>query len=267
MALWKNFIVLFGGFYDTHHATKYFNDTWIFDTLNYTWKKVEFPSTMMAPSARSGFQMWPVNDGVVIYGGYCKVVVKGEKAKGMVHGDMWVLKMSSEMNQIKWERKKKSGIYPSLRCGMSISVYKNRAVAFGGVFDEEISDEDMTSICYNDMFVYQIDSNKWYPLNLKQAKSGKKKRRKEKPEQLDNETNAVQNEGVESDIELESVQELTPQTQVSKPTQTSASRPSDQVDELKPCPRFNSMTCVQKNHLYIPDVKRVYSRRLLVCQS
>lgn len=35
--------------------------------------------------ARSGFCFIPCNDGVILYGGYCKQYTKGQRAKGIVH--------------------------------------------------------------------------------------------------------------------------------------------------------------------------------------
>ena len=59
MALWKHFLVLFGGFYDPGIASeflhrglgfalsefyiaRYMNDLWIFDTQEYKWQQIEF---------------------------------------------------------------------------------------------------------------------------------------------------------------------------------------------------------------------------------
>jgi len=37
------------------------------------------------PSPRSGFCMFVHGDTLFVYGGYCKIFNKGEKAKGVVH--------------------------------------------------------------------------------------------------------------------------------------------------------------------------------------
>jgi hypothetical protein len=60
MALWKHYIVLFGGFYDPgitskcqcHQAcasfrgerclARYMNDLWVFDMLEYKWQQIEY---------------------------------------------------------------------------------------------------------------------------------------------------------------------------------------------------------------------------------
>lgn len=40
MALWKHYIVLFGGFHDTGIRTTYLQDLWIWDTQEYRWHEV-----------------------------------------------------------------------------------------------------------------------------------------------------------------------------------------------------------------------------------
>ena len=150
MALWKNFIVLFGGFYDNYIETKYYDDLWIFDIQNGKWNKIEI-ADICKPSARSGFVFIPYEGGIVLHGGYYKKYSKKDKAQGLVLNDTWLLRMSSQLNQIKWEKRKKSGMCPSARCGMSAVAFKNKAVVFGGVYDEELSDEHMKTTCYNDM--------------------------------------------------------------------------------------------------------------------
>lgn len=61
MALWKHYVVLFGGFYDpgvasehyhltevwfcskvNSHIARYMNDLWVFDTQEYKWQQIEF---------------------------------------------------------------------------------------------------------------------------------------------------------------------------------------------------------------------------------
>ncbi|KAF9366119.1 hypothetical protein BGX34_006120 [Mortierella sp. NVP85] len=178
MTLWKHFIVLFGGFYDNYVDTRYYDDLWVFDTLEYKWTKVELPDQMIRPAARSGFSFIPCNDGIILYGGYCKEYTKGQRPKGIVHTDTWLLKMNADIKQIRWEKKKKSGSAPSARSGCAMAPYKNRAVLFGGVFDDDVSEETLESTFYNDLYTYQIDTGRWFPMNLKRPKTAKKKKPK-----------------------------------------------------------------------------------------
>jgi hypothetical protein len=53
---------------------------------------------------------------------------------------------------LKWEKRKKGGLAPSLRSGTSMTHWsaKGLGVLFGGVLDHE-SDEDLSSVFYNDL--------------------------------------------------------------------------------------------------------------------
>ncbi|KAF9126155.1 hypothetical protein BGW39_006840 [Mortierella sp. 14UC] len=182
MTLWKNFLVMFGGFYDNYVDTRYYDDLWVFDTLEYKWTKVELPDQMIRPSARSGFSFIPCNEGVILYGGYCKEYTKGQRPKGVVHTDTWLLKMNTDPKMIRWEKKKKSGSAPSARSGCSMAPYKNRAVLFGGVYDDDVNEETLESTFFNELYTYQIDTGRWFPMNLKRPKTAKKKKSR-KPKQ------------------------------------------------------------------------------------
>lgn len=117
------------------------------------------------------------NDTLFIYGGYCKVVtkgpkIKGEKAVGVVHTDLWSLRLSADFKNLRWERRKRSGFAPTSepelhiipsfakprfirfrpRSGAAMTLYKNRAILFGGVHDEDVSDEELKSTFYNDLY-------------------------------------------------------------------------------------------------------------------
>lgn len=50
MAIWKHYIVLFGGFYDPGIRTNYLNDLWLFDTQEYKWRQIEFKENERNPS-------------------------------------------------------------------------------------------------------------------------------------------------------------------------------------------------------------------------
>ncbi|KAF9272304.1 hypothetical protein BGZ68_002534, partial [Mortierella alpina] len=176
MTQWKNFLVMFGGFYDNYVDTRYYDDLWVFDTLDYKWIKVELPDQMIRPAARSGFSFIPCNEGVILYGGYCKEYTKGQRPKGIVHTDTWLLKMNTDPKLIRWEKKKKSGSAPSARSGCAMAPYKNRAVLFGGVFDDDVNEETLESTFYNELYTYQIDTGRWFPMNLKRPKTAKKKK-------------------------------------------------------------------------------------------
>ncbi|KAF8587936.1 galactose oxidase [Ramaria rubella] len=183
MALWKHFIVLFGGFYDPGMRTNYLNDLWLFNTQEYTWKQVELRDTDRKPSPRSGFSFLPITDGVILHGGYCKEYVKGKRAIGIALQDTWLLKMDIDSKLIKWERRKKTGYAPSLRSGCTMALWqaRNTGVLFGGVFDEDRGEEGMESVFYNDLYGYQTTgSGRWVSMTLRKPKKQKGPAQKKK---------------------------------------------------------------------------------------
>ena len=60
--------------------------------------------------------------------------------------------MDLDLTKLKWEKRKKGGLAPSLRSGTSMTYWsaKGLGVLFGGVLDHE-NDEDLSSVFYNDL--------------------------------------------------------------------------------------------------------------------
>ncbi|ORZ34143.1 hypothetical protein BCR44DRAFT_138340 [Catenaria anguillulae PL171] len=172
MTAWKHFIVLFGGFYDAGASTKYYDDTWIFDTKSMRWHRIEPNLLTSRPSARSGFQLFTSATGVYLYGGYSKIFTKGQKAKGTIHTDCWFLSLNVDLDQkqIVWSKVKKAGVPPSARAGISAIVHKDRSIFFGGVEDIEIED-DLKSVAKNDLFMFNMDQKKFYAMALRRKKT------------------------------------------------------------------------------------------------
>lgn len=61
--------------------------------------------------------------------------------------------MSTEKKDLKWEKRKKVGYTPSIRSGCTMTLWTNRdmGVMFGGVKDDDQSEEVLVSEFYNDM--------------------------------------------------------------------------------------------------------------------
>jgi N-acetylneuraminic acid mutarotase len=168
MVAYKHYIVLFGGFYDTFKETKYYDDLWIYDTQMGEWSSIPCDPK---PEPRSGFQFLAFQDYMLLYGGYCKITAKGQKTTGMVYSDIWVLTINPKTHSIKWEKKKKAGGFvPSLRSGCTMVPFKGRGILFGGVSDLKESEDTLESICHNDAYQYH-ETNKWYPLTVKNQES------------------------------------------------------------------------------------------------
>ncbi|KAF8212252.1 hypothetical protein K438DRAFT_1662963 [Mycena galopus ATCC 62051] len=259
MAIWKHFLVLFGGFYDPGITTRYLNDLWLFDFQEYKWRQIEFRETDLRPSPRSGFSFLPTPDGIILHGGYCKEYAKGKRPVGVMLEDTWFLKMtlnspdsvisnaksSSDPLVVKWERRKRpsTAYAPALRSGCTMTLWtaKNTGILFGGVTDEDTGEETLESVFWNDLNGYQIaGKGKWVSMTLKRpkikGKSGGKKKIKAptyKPEDRDSDD--------DEDMESPVVPLQQPVVEI------------DPDDPLltTPLPRYNAMLAVLRNTLYI----------------
>lgn len=184
MVVWRNYLVVFGGFYEAARETKWFNDLYLFNLAELKWQKVSYPPHRQAPAERSGCQLavHPSKDIVFIYGGYAKVKNVGEKSEGKVYSDLWALNLAPVLKRQSptWEKLSRKGQAPSPRGGAAVTVHKQRFILFGGVFDEEKRRHAMQSTFYNDLFVYDMDRRRWFEFKLRGKKSTDGKRRRKK---------------------------------------------------------------------------------------
>ena len=84
-------------------------------------------------------------------------------------------KVATDPLTLKWERRKRpsTAYAPSLRSGCTMALWatKNMSVLFGGVTDEDTSEETLESVFHNDLYGYQITGNgRWTSLQLKKPK-------------------------------------------------------------------------------------------------
>jgi N-acetylneuraminic acid mutarotase len=201
MTAFKNYIIIFGGFQDTSQQTKYLQDIWLYDTQSFKWITPTLPPASGKPDARSSFSILPHDSGAVIYGGYSRVKAnaatksKGGKAqaggggsrvvmKPMLHQDTWFLRITppasdsapNTLPTVRWERRKRPANAPNPpRAGATMAHHKGRGVWFGGVHDVEESEEGIDSEFFNQLFAYNIDRNRFFPLTLRRARTGAKK--------------------------------------------------------------------------------------------
>jgi len=129
MIFWRHHLLLFGGFHDTSSITKYHNDLWVFDSVEEKWTEIK-PVGGRSPEPRSGFTFLSSMEGGVVIGGYAKVKGSAGKLKGMIYNgiilkcvaneDIWVVKMSVDLSQIRWERRRKAPFAPSYHPLISI---------------------------------------------------------------------------------------------------------------------------------------------------
>lgn len=197
MTYFKNYIVLFGGFQDTSQQTKYLNDTWIFDCKENVWHEMKLAAAAQKPDPRSSFSLLPHESGAVLCGGYSRVKTttsnasnkqgKGSAAvvrnvlKPVVHQDTWFLRIHIPAPEapagtpptIRWERRKRPANTPNpARAGATMAYHKGRGVTFGGVHDVEDSEEGIDSEFFNELYIWNIDRNRFFPLTLRRPKQG-----------------------------------------------------------------------------------------------
>ncbi|KAF1993285.1 kelch domain-containing protein 4, partial [Amniculicola lignicola CBS 123094] len=207
MVSFKQYIILFGGFQDTSATTKYLNDVWIYDCTTFTWHAPKLQSARAIPDARSSFTFLPHDQGAVIYGGYSRVKTsvggkgqqqqaRGKKGSGgggasrvvlkpKVHEDTWFLRIippgsdapMGSLPAVSWERRKRPANPPNPpRAGATMAYHKGRGILFGGVHDVEESEEGIDSEFFNQLFVWNVERNRYMPLTLRKPKANANKR-------------------------------------------------------------------------------------------
>ncbi|KAK2405128.1 acyl-CoA-binding domain-containing protein [Trifolium repens] len=266
MVLYKHKIILFGGFYDTLREVRYYNDLFVFDLDQFKWQEIKPKPGAMWPTGRSGFQLFVYQDDIFLYGGYSKEVSSDKSAseKGIVHSDMWSL----DPKTWEWNKVKKSGMPPGPRAGFSMCVHKRRALLFGGVVDIEVEGDTMMSLFLNELYGFQLDTNRWYPLELRKDKSTKDKLRKteqnctndvdkkveplctarDETEDMECEESSI----VDISQNIASKMAIADSETLTKPEGKSKESGANGLPEVvKPCGRINSCMAVGKDTLYI----------------
>ncbi|KAM0873183.1 hypothetical protein ACQ4PT_038224 [Festuca glaucescens] len=268
MVLYKHKIVLFGGFYDTLREVRYYNDLHVFDLDNFKWEEIKPRPGCLWPSPRSGFQLLVYQDQIYMYGGYFKEVSSDKNAseKGTVHADMWSL----DPRTWEWNKVKKTGMPPGPRAGFSMCVHKKRAVLFGGVVDMEVEADVLMSMFMNELYGFQLDNHRWYPLELRKDKPAKNKTKDTKRKETVNDSET--NFGNEDDNTMDDSEEATDgQSEVHgvsnhltkslSLTKVGSSENADVISDsaaeeappeaIKPIGRINASMAVGKDMLYL----------------
>ena len=274
MTYYKNFIILFGGFQDTSQETKYLQDLWIYDCHNFIWHNPNLSPATQKPDARSSFSLLPHKYGAVLYGGYSRIktnALAGNKVKGgkqasksvmkpVIHQDSWLLRVmspspdasSSTPLTVRWERRKKPANSPNpARAGATQAHHKGRGIMFGGVHDIEESEEGIESEFFNQLYVWNIDRNRFFPLALRRARIAPKKgvedrdrrgRGKADEAELLRNLAALETKGTIKDVDDVSVDPMDQEILV---------QPAKPILNAMPHSRFNAQLAVQRDTLYI----------------
>ncbi|KOM40532.1 hypothetical protein LR48_Vigan04g073000 [Vigna angularis] len=235
------------------------------------WQEIKPKPGAMWPTARSGFQLFVYQDDIFLYGGYSKEVSsdKNNSEKGIVHSDMWSL----DPKTWEWNKVKKSGMPPGPRAGFSMCVHKRRALLFGGVVDIEVEGDVMMSLFLNEFYGFQLDTNRWYPLELRKEKSTKDKLKKSEqncPDDVNKKINpacTTREETVESEDEESNIDDISKNIASNmsivdsenltnsdgKPKESGAKLDiqSSLPEVVKPCGRINACMAVGRDTLYI----------------
>lgn len=167
------------------------------DEQNYFWYSPTLPAAQLKPDARSSFTFLPHEQGAVLFGGYSRVratVTANKSAKGasqgqknilkpLVHQDCFYLRINqpppdSPPNTpptVRWEKRKKPANAPNPpRAGATMAYHKGRGLLFGGVHDVEQSEEGIDSEFFNQLYTWNIERNRFFPMMLRKPRTQKK---------------------------------------------------------------------------------------------
>ena len=265
---------MFGGFQDTSQVTKYLQDLWIYDCQQYVWHN---PVLSQKPDARSSFSFLPHDAGAVLFGGYSRVKANnavGKQTKGgsqlsksvlkpTLHQDTWILRIeqpatdttSSAVPSTRWERRKKPVNSPNPpRAGVTQAYHKGRGIMFGGVHDIEESEEGIDSEFFDQLFAFNIERNRFFPLILRRPKTAPRKqiedrgarrgRGKADEAELLRNLAALETKGSIADSQVMGTEHLLEEEDLQ-------ARAAKSVLSTMPHPRFNAQLAVQGDVLYI----------------
>ncbi|KAI4692690.1 uncharacterized protein J4E88_001058 [Alternaria novae-zelandiae] len=289
MVGFKQYIILFGGFQDTSATTKYLNDLWIYDCVNFSWHTPKLQAARAVPDARSSFSLLPHEQGAVIYGGYSRVKTqagvkqqqqgKGKKSssggpasrmvlKPKVHDDTWFIRItpppadqpSTTLPTVSWEKRKKPANAPNPpRAGATMAYHKGRGVLFGGVHDVEESEEGIDSEFFNQLFIWNVERNRYMPLTLRRPKLNANK----KAAQQANISRRDRGKAAEEEL-LANLKALEMKagvvTDADSDDEAKKAKEEEEEEEARPekpkifefpHPRFNAALTVQADTLYI----------------
>ncbi|KAH9580913.1 hypothetical protein LSM04_001972 [Trypanosoma melophagium] len=180
MCMWRRNAVLFGGFYDNFQECHYFNDLWMLSHLDGAgkWKAVRTSPYAESPHPRSGHCMAVHDDVLFVYGGFsAEKFNRLKKSQATVHHDLWTIKLPLENDAEKendfaiWTKIRLGGIPPPIRSGVGSTFKDKKMYIFGGVVDIESPGGKVVSSFNNDLFVFHMDTKRFYPVVLRAKKT------------------------------------------------------------------------------------------------
>ena len=197
LALWRHYLVCFGGFYDVSREMKYYNDVHIFCLRERRWRRIPFSEHSSKPSPRSSACVALHNDTMYVYGGFAEVRVSTKTSRSQQLTDMWSLDLDCSKGKQglddvtgRWNKVGIRGIRPINRTSMTCAVFKKKKmIFFGGVSDASTSgmgstaaEDDNAGIPHNDMYAFDMERKQFYMLGLRGERRKKKTKREERAE-------------------------------------------------------------------------------------
>uniref|UniRef100_A0A8C1E121 Kelch domain containing 4 n=1 Tax=Cyprinus carpio carpio TaxID=630221 RepID=A0A8C1E121_CYPCA len=236
MVLSKRQLLVFEGFHESTRDYIFYNDIHAFNLDTFTWSRLQPTGT--GPCPRSPLSMATASS---------STRAKKDVDKGTIHSDMFLLRREGKRKKWTWTRVTPSGVKPPPRCGFSLAVAPGgRALLFDGVCDEE--DEETF---FNDLYFYDLNKNRCFPVQLKGNKSEKKK------------TNETEGEKGEAKVPTEIIKEIVAENgtvMTIKEVISAAQAEEDSEEEeeaaamallVEPCPRSSAMATVKHGKLYL----------------
>lgn len=184
--------------------------------------------------------------------------------KSIVHRDCFWLRITppasvSKENappHVRWEKRKCPANTPApVRTGATMAYHKGRGIYFGGVHDVEESEEDVESEFFNQLYAFNVERNRFFPLPLRKPRfstlnqavsqnNGRRARALNKEEELIMHLVALENGKPTEELEkLYFKNRENPQdSRLTKQISLSLEMPH---------PRFNSLLTIQGDTLFI----------------
>ncbi|ONK77696.1 uncharacterized protein A4U43_C02F9570 [Asparagus officinalis] len=197
-------LVLYGGEFYNGSKTFVYGDLYRYDVEKNEWKLVSSPNS---PPPRSSHQAVAWKDHIYMFGGEFTSPnqerfhhYKWQEIKPRP-GCLWPSARSGFQLFVYQDEVKKSGMPPGPRAGFSMCVHKKRAMLFGGVVDMEVEGDVLMSLFINELYGFQLDNRRWYPLELRKEKSTKGKLKASNKSES-SKGSVVSNKSIQDDLEM-----------------------------------------------------------------
>lgn len=168
---------LFGGFFDNGQHTIYYDDLWVLTEVDAggVWTEILQPQFAEKPHPRSGHSLASHGDEIFLFGGYYTFRAnRFQRAEATVLHDLWTINLASETPL--WQKLRLGGIPPPIRSGMGFCQKDKKLFLFGGVVDLDGPGGKTVSTFHNDLFVFNMETKKFFPVLLSKRSNKSKKK-------------------------------------------------------------------------------------------